>query len=356
MTKHTFRTKGHHMTGTILALHDVKNCIAQTQTMLRQVHMVNNFGQVIEEHSVSAPIIATMRAVPEFEAAVTNFPESTIYNQVPVHRSDEKYTMAMESFGEIAESKIGGLITATGKLAESVDNVIALGSKLGASLKSQIQRDRLTLETSDVVDEEIFNLQTTSLSDDALGQVFVGLESYYDTIAPFNVDNLRAHPEHISQELDGLSTMVATLGPILGIELSANGLEDAPKDADFTPSDGSFEQKGFSKAALLFALDRADSLCDNLIALSDRREEFKTAFENEAKDVPETLESDDVTYGANEHVTLMCCYANMVTNMVRETAVVATNLLSAIDPITDLIEAGEAEISQVVDQDPTITE
>jgi hypothetical protein len=356
MTTSTSRTKGHHLVMVLLTLQSVKDSVAQAQTMLRQVHMVNNFGQVIEEHSVSAPVIATMRAVPEFEAATTNFPDATIYNQIPTHRSDEKYTLAMESFGEIVETKITGLMSATQQIAANVKSVIAQANTLGTAIKSQIMRDRLTLEASDITDEELAMFQIVSLDDDTLGQVFAGLENYYDAITPFNVDNLRANPEQISQELDGLSAMIADLGPVVGLELTAQGLTEVSKSADYLPSEGGFEQKGFTKAGILFALDRADSLCDSLIALADRQEEFGIALENEAKDLPTVLQSDDVTYGANEHVTLMCCYATMLNSMVRETIVMTSNLLTAIDPITDAIEAGEAEITQVVEQDTTIAE
>lgn len=354
MTTSTSRTKGHHMVSTLLALHGVTESVTQAQSTLRQVHMVNNFAQVIEDHSVSAPVIALMRAVPDFEAAVTNFPDASIYNQVPTHRSDEKYVMAMESLGEATESKITGLISSTKGIAQSVKSVLVNAGELGQALKGQILRDRLALESSDITDDEINLLQTMSLSDDALGQVFTGLEAYYDSVSPFNVDALRANPETIAQELDGLTALLTEIGPIVGLELSANGLTATAKSTDYVPTLGDFEQKGFTKAGLLFSLDRADSLCDSLIALSDRQEELGAALESEALDIPEVLQSDDVTYGANEHVTLMCCYATMVANMVKETAVTATNLLTAIDPITDAIEAGNAELSQVAESTETV--
>lgn len=335
------RTKGHHVIETIGLVHQVASAVNQNLTLMRQVSMVNNFGQIIEEHSVSAPVIATMRAVPDFDAAVRNFPEVALYNRVPHHRSDEAYSLAMESLGEIAESNIVSLLESANTLALTVDNLVKSAGGMAQSLKGQILRDRLFLETTDVSDDEIALMQTTTLSDDSLGVVLAGLESYYDAVAPFNADSLRANPETISQEVDGIKAMVDMVGESLGLALTQRGLVDAPKSADYLPSTDGFEQKGFNKAGLIFALDRVDGLCDQLIALADRSEEFSNALSQEAKDLPESLETTDVNYGAEDHITLMNCYATMMAKVIHETATVANVVLSAIDPIAEIAEAGE---------------
>lgn len=349
MTTLNSRTKAHRVIQTMGLLYNVTNSVSAAQSMLRQVQMINNFGQVIEEHSVSAPIIATMRAVPEFEAASSNFPDATLYNQVPSHRTSERYTAAMESFGEIAETKINGLMTSTADLAQSVVSLIDATETIGNGLKSQILQYRLALESSDITDDEIFLLQTNSITDDAFGQVLAGLEGFYDTASPFNVDTLRANPEQLAQELEGLSAFSTELGQTLGFTLTDTGLEESAKGSDFMPTQGDFEQKGFSKAGLLFTLDRLDSLCDNVMSLSARRDEFVNAIVNEAKDIPESLNSDDVTYGATEHVTLMCCYATMLSKSIKETVNLTSDLLMAIDPILDSIESGEAAIESIAE-------
>lgn len=346
MTKMTTRPKMHHLLMTASAVEKTNASIANIQALLRQVNMVNNFNAVISEHSVSAPVIATMHAVPEFEAAAKNFPEASQYNNIPSHPSDARYTMAMESLTETTQESVSALLTASQDTATAFKTLLSTIGQSATALKEQIAIDRTRIDQSDISETEVAMLQTTSLTEENISQMFAGLEGYLDGAAPFNVDHLRANPERLGQDAENLAAVIELLGPTLGLELTATGLANIELADDFIATEDFFEVKGITKAGLLFHLDRADSLCDQLIALADRQEEFSAALESEAADIPTALNSDDVTYGANDHLALMCCYTQLTTKGLKETINFVGQVITAADAVVDSIIAGETVIPE----------
>lgn len=350
------RTKGHQLTHAMELVTQVTAKVTDTQTMLRQINMVNNFANVVQQHSVTAPVIETMRSVPDFEQAAKNFPASELYNNVPTHRSDERYGAALESLGEATSTSLNGLVSASQALAQSVADLVTQAAPIAVVLKDQIKRDRDMLEQSDISDDEIAILQTVSIQEESFNALFTALESYFESAAPFNNDHLRANPEQLSQDLEGLGGIVAEVGPVLGLTLTPTGLSESAKDERYIPTQGFYEEKGLNKANLIFQLDRADALCDMLMAMSEKQSELNDAIATEALEIPEVLDSDDVHYGANDHVALMGCYATMMAKAVKETMVLTSNLLTAVDGITDAIEEGEAALAMPEADEPEVAE
>lgn len=302
---------------------------------LSQYQMIVNFENIAKTHSLSAPVVATMRAAPGFVTAVSQFPESSLYNIVPEHATSSRLKVGLESLGEAEVSAVDTLKDSLRTLLATFTGTIGSLSIQIPAMSALITNARADLDGAELGDDIIGTIPVTTLSSEAFEKTLGMIEKYLGDIEDFNTDDLRANPEKISEYIDELVDIVGDLGRIMGLSIDDNGLVETEVDKEFSPSYGTFAEKELTKTTLMFYLDKAATIVDLLKGISDRKDDFISAVSNEVNDIPTSTESDDVTYGSIDHVKLTGCYISLVSKLISETLILVTRLVSAVDHIVD---------------------
>ena len=310
--------------------------VRNLQVSLNDVRMISNFQIVAKDHSLSAPVVAAFRATPGFITAVKNFPDTSLYNVVPEHRSSANSVVGLESLVE-ANSGYTAMIPANvEKVVANLSEILASAVNTVGNLKAQLQDDKEDLEASDVTEEVLGTLSVTALTDTGFLEGLTKLDDYLKMVDVFNVDELKAHPEKIEEEVEGLSSLVSDIGKIIGLTLTPSGLVEADKDDQFIPTAATFAEKGLTKTGLIFYIDKANGILDSIEAVLDKRGDILASLNEATNEIPEALDSDDVTYGANDHLTLLMCYATLTTKLITESIFMTSMLLSTVDSVLNI--------------------
>lgn len=336
------RTRGHRLAHRLEQMHSIPQRVAAVQQTLNQAQMIDAYNAVALEHGFSAPLVAVMRATPGFPAAVKNFPESSLFNIVPEHQSSVRQSMGLESLVEAQGETVDYLTQSANGVVAAVGEMLEGLEETATDFHSQLAEDKASIEMSALSDDAIAVMVVNSMSAEGFDKLFVALEHHLGQIEVFDVDHLRANPEQIQQEIEGLTALVAEHGLTLGLDISEYGLTEGARDDVFTASAGTFAEKGLDKATIVFYLDRAAGLCDQLNGIGQRKMDLIAGLESAVAELPEKLNSDEVTYGANEHMTLFGCYATLVSKVVRESIVLTSRLLTTVDGVVEASTEAEA--------------
>jgi hypothetical protein len=317
-------------------------CVQALHTSLDQLQLVTSLAQVAKERNLSEPLVAAFTAVPGFSAALESFPSQDVFNVIPEHSTTPNNVLGLEAFDTATTASLGTLATRT------TDMVNAFGATLNGltvtvdSLMGQLHDDREDLDRSDMTNDVMQDLPVMTMSKDAFATVLDNIEQHLRAVETFSSDQLRANPEQIKNEVEGIQNLVTQLGQVLGLAMGDHGLVESDKGGDYQPSPGSFGDKQIDKEGLVFLLSKADSVLDALKAIAERKDDLVAAMSAEAGDMPTALDSDDVTYGCTEHVTLMSCYSTYVTKLVREAVLSVSMLLSTVDSVLDINDGLDA--------------
>ena len=319
--------------------------VLSLQKVLNDFRMILAFSQVAKDHNLSSPVVAAFRATPGFTQAVKNFPDTALYNIVPEHTSSASNVTGLESLSEATTQSVESMrMNAQQVVASFIDVLTGLDNTVN-TLQEQIEEDKDALGSSDVTDEVLATLPTHTLSHQAFTEIFTKLEEHLQSVDVFNVDELKANPEKIKVEIDGLRALVDDIGHVVGIRLDENGLCEADRNEIYEPSPGDFNEKDITKAGLIFYLDKANTVLDSLKAIAAHKNELQAVLEEASVNVPDSIESDDVTYGCIDHLTLLSSYTTFVTKLIRESVMIVSMLLATVDTVLD-VDSGMNEITE----------
>ena len=302
---------------------------------MNQLKLIRGFTEIVRNHSLSAPVAATMRAVPGFIQAAKSFPESALYNLVPEHKSSPRFSMGLESLGE-AEGEVS---TAVGEsvtdVVDTFDNSLTYLSVHAESLKEQVAAAKASISANDT-DETIFGLiPVNTLSEEAFDKILGMLEKYLREVAVFNVDDLRANPEKVKEEIDGLVDLTGDLGRVLGLDITENGLVESDKDSAFEPTETNISAKKLTKETIIFFLDRADELLDQLHIIGLDKDTYVDALRSESQDMPAEVSGDETNYGVVDHVALINSYVTLTSKLINETVILVQRLVNTAVAVED---------------------
>lgn len=312
---------------------------ASLRERLAQADMVASLSAVATEHSLSAPLVAAFHATPGFEQAVQNFPAANLYDVYPEHNNSANNIAGLESFGAAQSAAVDLIRTSATDVVAAFTNVLSLSGNTIAVLQKQIAADRLALEASDVTDDVLETLQVTSVADTTYNQTFILLQDLLQTVEPFNTDTLRAFPQNIKDEVEGLESLITQAGPTLGLEMSDYGLQETDRGEATQSTTGTFSDLGLTKAGLIFHLDQASAVLEKAAEITARHEEMAAALNEEVSTMPTQLNGDDVTFGASDQCRFLMSHTKLTTALVNESILMASTLLTAVDAALD-IDAG----------------
>jgi hypothetical protein len=317
-----------------IAAHD--RAAQHLQAGVRDLEMVTAFAKVARDHNMSSTLAAAFNATPGFNQAVKAFPGTELYNIVPEHQTSAMNAAGLEAFDVSTVAAVDTLKDRAVALTTAFANVFTNLGEVADQFLVQVRSDKAALEALDVADEVVSTLPVNTISDDAFTQVFTKLEDQIAAVDKFDDNDLRAAPQQIAAEVAGLESLAGDIGPVLGMKLTAGGLEQADKAADFLPTQGTFGDKALTKDGLVFHLAKAESLMESVKGLADRSAELTAAADAAANDMPSQANSDDVHYGSIEHVTLLSCYTTLATKLVQEAVLATTMALQAADGVLNV--------------------
>lgn len=313
----------------------LKQSCAATTRLFEDSELIENFGNVALEHSLSAPVVAVMQATPGFARAVSNFPDATLYNIIPAAKASVEMTMGMESI-QAAQTTIVGSIT------EGMEQVVANYAAVlqnveanAADLRAQLEQLKVQIEAAGVDDTLLASLKVNTLSEAGFLQALSTFSDQLAVVQTFNADTLRNDPGQLQAEIEAIKSLTDQIGGIVGLELTASGLVDAAKVADVQATEGSFEEKSLTVASLSNLLENAQLVCDNLMALGQNREVLVAALQTEVEQLPAELSSSEVVYGAQDHNTLISCHATLVAKLAFESTALVSRLIGAAEIALD---------------------
>lgn len=310
--------------------------VSDLRQHLTQMDMVTAFAGVASTHHLSAPVVAAFRATPGFEQAVQNFPDASLYNVYPEHKTSANNVAGLESFSAAQTSSVSVLQDKSTAVATAFGDLLSASANTIAYLQTQIREDKQALEASDVDDAVMSTLLTFAVSQDAFTKTFATLEASLGQVTAFNTDNLRAYPQTLKDEVEGMESLATEIGQTLGLSMSAYGLTESDRDASFEPTMGTFADKGLTKAGLLFHLDQANAVLTAAASVINRKDELTQALSDEIASTPTVVQSDDVTLGSADQARLFTSYTTLVSKLIRESVVMTSTLLSAVDAALDI--------------------
>jgi hypothetical protein len=319
----------------VQASRDVSLSVNALNKSLGQYKLIANLSEVASNYSLSSPVVATMRAIPGFTEASQSFPSADIFNVIPERNNSAKLTLGLESLslaqGELVNgvgSKLSSVVSAFGSVLETLSDRVSV-------VKTRIADAKADLSASTIDDDTVAVLPVTTLSDEAFTSALDMVQDYLKDLVEFNADDLRAYPEKLKEEIDGLVDITGDLGRILGVAADDTGVTEVSKGDDYVPTQGTFGEKNISKASVLLYLDKVDTIADLLQGISDKRDDLISALSREVSNTPETVASDDVTYGSDVHARLISSYVVLNTKLVEEAVVLVSRISSVVDTIAD---------------------
>jgi hypothetical protein len=302
---------------------------------LEQKTMIKNLADVAKTYSLSAPVVATMKAIPSFSTALESFPDTSLFNIIPETKQSTKLSLGLESLTSgIAETAID----CQTKMWNVIDNfskvVCDLNDRLPV-LQTRIDNAKADLNAANIDEEALALVPVNTLSDEAFNASLDMVDQCLNTIGAFNSDDLRANPEGLQDQYNGMVSMTEEMGAALGIAVDSNSLVCSTKGPDFEPTLGNFGDKNISKSSLEFYLGKASAIVSRLSDIVAKREELTEALRNESNDLPNQDDSNDVAYGCDAHLRLMGSYAMLVSKLTEEAVVLTSRITSVVDTVLE---------------------
>lgn len=325
----TMIVSGHDMYQQAEASRAVELSAYEMQATLTQAKMIEAYGNIALEHALSAPVVATMRATPGFTQAVDTFPEESLFDVIPAPKTSQRQIAGLESLSAGQETAVEKIVSCTQNLVATFSANLSIVPATTKSILAQISAAKVALESINVDDEEVNLLQTTTLREDVLAQVFTTLEDHVSGITAFDNSDLLSDLEKINEENTALTQLVETIGGELGMGLSDGYIVPARKSEQYQTAEGTFKDKGLTKQILTFYLDRAETLVEQVANLGEQRVEFVTALENSAAVIPSEFTSSEAGLGAWDHLAMMTSHTMLATKLIQESIGVALQVVSA---------------------------
>lgn len=315
--------------------------VLAVKAALQQAQLIEAFETVAQTHTLSAPVVATMHATPGFAEAVANFPDHALYNIVPEHPSSARQLMGLEALSVAQTERFDQIKQSSEKLAADFSLMLDHLSETVGDLSQALQEAKQNLDTSELSNELLSTIHMSTLSETGFGQALSMLQDNLTRVQAFSAEDLRTDPELITQAVTELAGAVSEVGQVIGVTADKYGISHVNRAEMFSPTMGSLGEKGINQQMLSFFTAKAIEVCDVLQTIADNKDELKEAFAQEAAEVPQVLNSDETNYGANEHETLLCCYATLSSKLINEAVTVSARVLTAVDKA---LEAKVAEL------------
>lgn len=306
--------------------------------ILKNIKMVKAFGNVATEHKLSAPVVATMRAVPGFIEAAKAFPEASLFSVVPEHKSSLNQIQGLEALETVQTENTNGLAEKASKIADAIERVVSELDEVADIYKDKLISDKVRIEVIELPDDVFAHIAVYCMSEEGFSKILGMLDHHLREITDFSFEEIKTNPSSIREEIDALSDIVKDLGEALGISVDEYGVYDKNKSDEYTPVASTFGERGITKGSLLNYISRAIELCDVLKSISQNKDTLISSLHKAALEVPTTFESDEYTYGANEHFLLFTCYAKLTSKLIREAIVLIARINTAAASVLDLEE------------------
>jgi len=310
--------------------------VTEVKETLKNVQMIETFGEIAVEHNLSAPVVATMRAVPGFIQTAEQFPSEKLFNVIPEHKSSVNQMAALESLGMVQSSNVTTLCDRAKAVVSAMDSVLGGLGTVAENYKVQLQEDYSRVNAIDLPEDVLTTLPVYTMSEEGFNKLFGMMEHYLKEVTVFDVEQLQTDPKKIRIEIDSLNDIVGDLGDALGITANDWGITEKDKSDEYSPTASTFGEKGITKATLCSYIERAQDLCDILKGISARKDDLISGLNQACEEIPENLNSDEVCYGANDHFMLFTGYATLTTKLVREAVVLVSRILAAADSVISL--------------------
>lgn len=332
----TTSPKTHTVTQTLSQFDLVQHRLRQAQQLLGQYQMIVAFKSVADTHALSAPMVATMRATPGFLEAADRFPEPTLFNAHPEHKSSARHAVGMESLNEAEISTITQIDQSMDQTANAFTQSLMSLPLTATSLKAQIAHARQVLDQTELTDEVLASVPTLTLTEMAYTDGLNKLTECLSQMSVFDVSDLIANPEQKMEELQGLDAAVESLGGLLGLGLNQQGLVDIERTDDYQLKASSFGTESMTKVALEHFLVSADALLDQVEGIAQRETEFSEGLQVAITQMPEQLEGSDTVYGKLDHLCLMGSYINFNSKALSTSLQLVSQLLGTVDSALDV--------------------
>jgi hypothetical protein len=309
---------------------------------IRDIHLVQNLTKVAEENQFSAPMMAAIHAIPGIDQVIKNLPAQSQYNVVPMHPTDLPAIAGMESFIDASLSATDTMRTKAQGVVDAYTQILNALPETVAHLRARITEDQAALESSDITDDVLATIPVCSLDDAVFSELLMKTDSYLRTVTAFDVEDLKANPELLAEEVKGLQAMVIDGGTTFGLAMDQFGLRETDTAADYIPTLGTFGEKKLDGAGVGLMLARAGSVVEALNAIAQNKDDMISAMNVAVESMPMTLDSNDVTYGALDHTTLINSHATFVAKLVTDSVQSVALSLSTVNSILDIDTTVEA--------------
>lgn len=330
-------SRGFRAAAAMEGFHRIDRSVGKLQLSLRSVNLLEAYRSIALEHSLSAPVVAVMQVSKAFAAGLGSLPAADTYDIIPEHKGSMRQQLGLEALDSAQGESVGGLCDDARDVVAAVAEALEPLGDTARDFLGQLAEAKAALDHVELTDEILADLDVTSLSDEGYLTILEALEGHVCELKGFDPSEVQANPERIRKEVDGLTALVGKVGTVLGLSVDDSGLQEGTRDEAYIPSSGTFAEKGLTKQSLVFLLDRASGLAQDLVDLAERQSEVVDSLNAGVDEIPADLSSDDVTYGANEHLTLFCCYAKLVSKMLRESVVIIARVLTTADAALELV-------------------
>lgn len=313
--------------------HEVVLGVHSLYDKLEQKILVNALSNVAREYSLSAPLVAVMKAIPNLSTALESFPDTSLFNILPETKQSHRQLMGLESLGATCTA-IGD--DSQAKMWNVIDKFSKVVYELNDKLPILIQRvdnAKADLNSTEIPEEVMAVLPVTTLSDEAFNEALTMVEEYLGKVGVFDASDLRAHPEKLKEQIDELVDMTGDMGRILGIAMDNDALVASDKGPDFVATQGTFSEKNISKSSIQFYLDKISSMLQDMSLIVEKRNDIVDALQSESKDLPDQDGSDEAVYGCDAHLKLMGCYVMLVSKLIEETMVLVSRVTGLVDTV-----------------------
>jgi hypothetical protein len=139
--------------------------------------MIDTFGQIAIEHNLSAPLVATIRAVPGFLDAVKSFPETSLFSVVPEHKSSLNQIQGLEALNEVQGSNVSTLCDKAKAVVTSMESVISGLSEVATIYQTQLVSDQARIAAIELPEDMFIYLPVYTMSEEGFSKFFEMLES-----------------------------------------------------------------------------------------------------------------------------------------------------------------------------------
>lgn len=307
--------------------------IAHLKDAAVQIEMIDNYKKVIEDHPLSAPVIAVMHATPGFDEAVSDFPEPSLYNVIPEHKSSARFGVAVEALSVAVDGGTTAVTNAINEVVIDFDKALDAASYQVPLFQKHLDDARMYLSKTEMTDDILTDMSFKTMSNEAFVNTFNALDEQLGNITTFDTSAINETPSMLKQEIDGMSVLVGNVGGIFGISTYSYGLKHSDKDEMYQTVETCFSAHDHSMTSLAVLIDKASMVVDKLGALTERRRELVDALYAHNQIMPTVTTGNEETYGMTDHIALVSSYVVMTVKLVDETIGTVSRLITLINGI-----------------------